>query len=69
MRNMKIRIKTYNDELPSYLTVGNVYEVVEADYLGFTDLFSIYDDEDVIRIVNKDNCDYLNGGEWEVVSE
>ena len=64
---MKIRIKTYNGELPSYLTVGKVYEVVEVEYLGFADLFTIYDDEDVLRIVNKDNCDYLNGGSWEVM--
>ena len=66
---MKIRIKTYNGDLPSYLTVGNVYEVIEVDYLGFADLFSIYDDDDVLRIVNKENFDYLNGGSWEVVND
>lgn len=66
---MKIRIKTYNGELPSYLTVGKVYESTglfdgdeESPYYILNDkrehiLICIYD------------CDHLNGGSWEVVSD
>lgn len=63
---MKIRIKTYNGELPSYLTVGKVYEVV---------LFSIHEDPKFITddnfflTVDMDDSSALNGGSWEVVSE
>lgn len=63
---MKIRIKAYNGELPSYLTVGKVYEVV---------LFSIHGDPKFITddnfflTVDMDDSSALNGGSWEVVSE
>lgn len=64
---MKIKIKSFNGELPDYLTVGTDYEVVESEYLGFYNLHSVYDDEDVIRVVSTTGCDYLNGGSWEIV--
>lgn len=63
---MKIRIKTYNGELPSYLTVGKAYGVV---------LFSIHGDPKFITddnfflTVDMDDSSALNGGSWEVVSE
>lgn len=65
MHNMKIKIKTYNGELPSYLTVGKVYEVWGDD--GWYS--QIFDDENDMCQISMDNCDRLNGGEWEVVSE
>ena len=64
---MKIRIKTYNGELPSYLTVGKVYEVDGcSDLAGY--LF-ITDDMEYTRSITLKNCWYLNGGSWEVCDE
>lgn len=64
---MKVKIKSFNGKLPDYLTSGKEYGVLEAEYLGFYNLYSIYDDEDVIRIVSTTGCYYLDGGSWEVV--
>lgn len=63
---MKIRIKTYNGELPSYLTVGKVYEVNCIE--SFTSV-SIASDLNKFIVVRVINCPHLNGGSWEVVSE
>lgn len=63
---MKIRIKTFNGELPSYLTVGKVYEVL---------LFSIHGDPKIITddnfflTVDVNDSSTLNGGSWEVCDE
>ena len=60
---MKIRIKTYSGELPSYLTVGKVYEVVDSG----AGLFDILDDNGELIIVDLTKDTHLNKGEWEVV--
>lgn len=66
---MRIRIKTYNGELPSYLTVGKAYEVV--GYYGiFPDKNPLIldDNKDQIAIVlNKSS--HLNGGSWEMCDD
>ena len=63
---MKVKIKTYNGELPSYLTLDKVYDVIHV----IDDLYEIIekdnDSEIVIRITC---CAYLNGGSWEVVND
>ena len=64
---MKIKIKTYNGELPSYLTVGKVYEAEDAD-LKDNYLF-IYDDIDYTRAITLNECWHLNGGSWEMCDE
>lgn len=61
---MKIRIKTYNGELPSYLTVGKVYE---THNLNHKTLFGLITDDGRKMIAVLDNSSHLNGGEWEVV--
>ena len=61
---MKIRIKTYNGELPSYLTVGRVYLLNTTNDLDSGDI--IADDGQRIFILI-DWCFHLNGGSWEVV--
>ena len=62
---MKIRIKTYNGELPSYLTVGKVYRVG-----GRSDKSKIiYDNNNQRTFICIECCRHLNGGSWEVVSE
>lgn len=64
---MKIRIKIYNGELPSYLTVGKVYEVEtwEDDFDGGW----IVDDSGQKVFVDINFSQHLNCGSWEVVSE
>lgn len=63
---MKIRIKTYNGELPSYLTVGKVYEC-ESSQNGLGVTF-INDNGDSSYASLEGSC-HLNGGSWEVISE
>lgn len=62
---MRIRIKTYNVELPSYLMVGRVYNVFPViDYHSAID-----DDEGFLRYIKLNGCKHLNGGSWEVVND
>jgi len=63
---MKIRIKTHNGELPSYLTVGKVYPLDTTNGLGSG---NIYDDDGERIFVQIDECAFLNGGSWELVNE
>jgi len=62
---MKIRIKTYNDKLPSYLTVGKEYLVV--DKLSENVVSCISDDGFRFDACIKGSSQRLNGGSWEVV--
>lgn len=64
---MKIRIKTYNGELPSYLSKDKKYEI---EYLMGDSVFITtgFDDPEYIS-VTLNNCNHLNSGSWEVVSD
>lgn len=63
---MKIRIKTYNGDLLSYLTEGKVYEVIfKISSKGGEILL----DNGNIGAVRFDRSAHLNGGSWEVVDE
>ena len=65
---MKIRIKTYNGELPSYLSVDKSYEVVTPmNYLGLAQIYT--DDGFLCDVQLLSESRRLNGGSWEVVSE
>ena len=64
---MKIRIKTFNGELPSYLTVGKVYGVRKRSINDRT--FFLDDDDGDTWVCRFIDCALLNGGSWEVVSE
>ncbi len=60
---MKIRIKTHNGELPSYLTVGKVYEYKELkSYCGL-----VLVDNGLEYFTYLNGSAHLNGGSWEVV--
>ena len=62
---MKIRIKNYNGELPSYFNKEKIYKANQrSDYT-----FILEDDEGCLWMCLFDNCPNLNGGSWEVVSE
>ena len=63
---MKIRIKTYNGELPSYLTLDKLYDVVE---ILDEHLLSVYDDNGENMIIFTEDCGFLNGGTWEVCDD
>ena len=62
---MKVRIKSFNGKLASFLTENKWYEVEScSDIAGY--LF-ITDDFDYTRSITIKNCFYLNGGSWEVL--
>lgn len=63
---VKIKIKSFNGELPSYLTENGVYRVLQECELSPQ---YIYDDTGLGTRVyfSMDNCAHLNGGSWEVV--
>lgn len=63
---MKIRVKTHNGELPSYLTVGRVYNVIKKITIDGRLFFNVVTDNGNIASVSSHD---LNGGSWEVVSE
>ena len=59
---MKVKIKSFNGELPSYLTMGKLYQL----YFNH-EITMIETDDKHVAYINIDNCKYLNGGSWEVV--
>ena len=63
---MKVKIKSFNGELPSYLTVGKEYEVVNWYGVAIKNPMIIDDLGDEIAIVVSKSS-HLNGGSWEVV--
>ena len=63
---MKVRIKSFNGELPDYLTLSKVYNI-RGRREGEVTIFSIYDDTNERVWILLEECAHLNGGEWEVV--
>ena len=62
---MKVKIKSFNGELPEYFTIDKVYEAKHrSEHTFFLD-----DDEGYMLLCLYDNCPNLNGGSWEVVNE
>ena len=61
---MKVEIKSFNGELPSYLTAGKVYEVI--DYFDER-VPMIQDDVNSIIYIDLEYCHHLDGGSWEIV--
>jgi hypothetical protein len=62
---MKIKIKSFNGELPSYLTMGKVYKASRLS----NDLFGFMSDDGRSMIATFKQSTHLNGGWWEVVNE
>lgn len=63
---MKIKIKSFNGELPDYLTVGKVYEV--AAWYGIANKHPIITDDngdDIAVVMARSHI--LNGGSWEII--
>lgn len=63
---MKVKIKSFNGELPSYLSKDNGYEIEHMDSHGRYFIY-ISDSDEYVRIDDMENCPHLNGGSWEVV--
>lgn len=60
---MKVRIKSFNGELPDYLNEENIYKADQrSDYT-----FILEDDEGCLWMCLFNNCPNLNGGSWEVI--
>jgi len=69
---MKVKIKSFNGELPSYLTVGKEYDFdeeinIKDNRSGYIKPDDFDGDEDDHIFIWIDSCEYLNGGSWEVV--
>ena len=60
---MKVEIKSFIGELPSYFSECKVYNASHRS--EFT--FLVEDDEGCLWTCLFDNCPNLNGGSWEVV--
>ena len=63
---MKVKIKSFNGVLEEYLTLDKLYLVQE---ILDDNLFSVKDDNGDTMIVYTEECDFLNGGSWEVIDE
>lgn len=60
---MKVKIKSFNGELPSFLTLGNEYRVCGRS----CGALMIYDDCYDRVFITLDNCPVIGGGSWEIV--
>ena len=58
---MKVKIKTFNGKLPSYLTANRFYRVFQECELSPQ---YIYDDTGTRVYFLMDGCPHLNGGSW-----
>lgn len=63
---MKVKIKSFNGVLPEYLTEGKEYECSKICDEFYT--YITADDGDGLMI-NIHDCEYLNGGSWQVLNE
>ena len=64
---MKVKIKSFNGELPSYLTVGKEYELQQT--IKNRVISRIINDrgQRICIHLGEDGCFYLNYGSWEVI--
>ena len=62
---MKVKIKSFNGELPDYLTVGKIYEVFDYEYEY--DFGYLFDDEGAEITFKQRRSQHLNGGSWEII--
>lgn len=60
---MKVKIKSYNDEMPEYLTEGKEYSLSDFSGHGGWILDDIGDEIYILL----EECAHLNVGSWEIV--
>lgn len=63
---MKVKIKSFNGELPDYLSKNGEYDLFHDKIHGI-DFYSILDKNMNIKNICLEHCDHLNGGSWEVL--
>lgn len=61
---MKVKIKSYSEDLP-YLTPEKEYDVIRSS----GDFFIISADKHGNIMCTFNDCEHLNGGSWEIVTE
>lgn len=61
---MKVKIKSYNGDLP-YLTPEKEYDVIDVSGI----FFIIRADKHGNIMCTFNDCDHLNGGSWEIITE
>ena len=61
---MKVKIKSFNGELPSYLTLGKEYIFTISDNGKGGAFVNDYGD---VTYINLECSCHLNGGSWEIV--
>lgn len=61
---MKVKIKTYNGKL-YYLTPGKEYDVIRSA----GNFFVIRNDLGVNSLCTFEDCEHINGGSWEIITE
>lgn len=66
---MKVKIKMFRGKLPSYLTVGKVYDVMHSwgDLEDTVVILNDFGDQSVIALNKQGGCHHLNRGQWEIV--
>ena len=62
---MKVKIKSFNGELSSYLTLGKEYKIEELGDEGYGCYIVDDDGVEIFTLINDTN--HLNGGSWEVL--
>ena len=67
---MKVKIKSFNGELPCYLTEGKVY-FVQGYWDNDNDMPIVSPDygEHIVLSCSGIGCGHLNGGSWEIIEE
>lgn len=70
MKVMKVKIKNYLGDFPQYLTIGKEYDFEVWGEWGNDESLAggIQDDEGLGLLISIKNCDFLNGGDWELVN-
>ena len=66
---MKVKIKSFNGELPSYLTVGKGYELQQTIKNRVVSRITNDRGHRISIHLGENGCVYLNGGSWEVCDE
>ena len=64
---MKVKIKSFNGELPSYLSEDKVYELWSTSDLWEHGILAD-NGHNIVLSANLNKCFHLNGGSWEVVN-
>lgn len=62
---MKVKIKSFNGELPNYLTEGKEYIVDSLSKTGC--MFWAFSDDGKLDCFLFNECEHLSGGSWEIV--